>query len=138
MRTSVYNSIITKPSLAVVARATDEAFEGTAVDRAEFKNYARAASVVVFAGAVTDGSHVISLEVSNNDSDWVTATAAMGLQGTAPTLDEDSDDGVFEFGYTGPERYLRVVSTATGTTTGGIYGALVLLGDVRRKPVARS
>jgi len=137
MKSTVYNAVLAKLSLAPVARATDEAFNGTAVDRSEFKNYARTVGVVVTTGAVTDGTHVITLETSENNSDWAAADASY-IQGSLPTLTSTSDNVVLEFGYTGPGRYLRVVSTASGTTSGGIYSALILLGDVRREPVARA
>lgn len=138
MKHSVYDNVLAKGSLFPIARATNSTFNGTAVDRSEFKNYSRAVGVVVVSGVITDGSHVITLEVSDNNTDWTTATTAMGLQGTAPTLISTSDNVVLEFGYVGPERYLRVVSTTTGITSGGIYGATVLLSDPRRKPVARA
>lgn len=137
MKTSVYNNVIARISLTAVARATDTTFNGTTVDRAQYKNHSRSASVVVFAGAITDGSHVITLEVSDNGTDWV-AAAADKLQGSLPTLISTSDNVALEFGYTGAERYLRVVSTTTSTTSGGIYGALILLGDTSGRPVARA
>ena len=137
MKTSPYGTVLAKVSLAPVARATDSAFNGTTVDRAQYMNNSRSASVVVVTGAVTDGDHAITLEVSSNGSDWAAAAAA-DIQGSLPTLTSASDNVVLEFGYTGSERYLRVVSTASSTTSGGIYSALILLSGSRRKPIARA
>lgn len=134
MKEAVYNQVRVVQSLPIaVIDATDE---GATVDRAQFKNFARSASVVVYAGTITDGTHTITLEESDNDSDWATATA---LLGSAPVLTSANDERVHEFGYTGNARYLRVVTTVSGSPeTGGVYGASILLGDARREPIARA
>lgn len=137
MKEAVYTRVRSVASLGITARDSDDTFEGTAVDRSQYQNYARTAAVLVFAGTVTDGNHVISLEASDNNSDWTAVTSAE-LLGTTPTLTSSNDERVHEFGYTGAARYLRVVSTTTSTSDGGVYGAAILLGDARREPIARA
>lgn len=132
-----YNTTLSKVSLAPVARTANAAVNGTAVDRSQFGNYARAIGVVVLTGVVTDGSHAVTLEVSDNNSDWVAATTA-NLQGSLPTLISTDDNVIKEFSYNGPERYVRVVITTSGATSGGIFGAIVQLSDARREPIARA
>lgn len=137
MRDSVYNTVLAKVSIAHAVIDADGAVNGTAIDRAEFKNQARAIGVVVTTGTITDGTFAVKLQVSDNNSDWTDAEAQY-LQGSLPAIVAANDNVVREFGYVGPGRYVRVVATAATTTDGGALGALVLLGDVRRTPVARS
>lgn len=92
------------------------------------------AVVVVHTGAYTDGSHVITLEESDDDSTW-TDVADADIQGTEPTVDAAGDaDSVFQFGYIGEKRYVRVITTASGTTSGAAYGASVVRGHLHRAP----
>jgi hypothetical protein len=137
MKSSMNGTTLTKVSLAPIVRTANAAVNGTAVDRSEFKNFARSLGVVILTGVITDGSHAVTLEVSDNNSDWVAAQTGF-LQGSLPTLVAADDNVVKEFSYTGPERYIRVVITTSGATSGGIFGAVVLLQGVRRQPVARA
>lgn len=135
MKASLYNEVLVRQSLTQATRSANTAVNGTTVDRAQYLNHCRSAMVVVQTGAVTDGSHAVILEESDNGSDWSTAT---DLQGSAPTLTSSDDNVIKEFGYTGSKRYLRVTVTTSGATSGGVFGAVILLGFPRRKPIARA
>ncbi|QXE36974.1 hypothetical protein KQY30_24945 [Streptomyces sp. GMY02] len=140
MRRTVYNHVRAKATLAITARTT--AANGTTVDRAlsgasGTNEWHQSAMLLVHTGTITDGSHVITLEVSDNGSSWAAAAAA-DLQGALPTLGTADDDKVFEVGYTGTKRYLRAVTTPSGTTTGGVYGATILLGFPNTAPITRT
>lgn len=137
MRRSAYNQYRAVKSLAIAAR-TNGTVNGTAVDRNQFRNGARSVSVIVFTGTMTDGSHAITLEESDDGSTGWTAVAASAREGSLPTLVAADDDVIYEFGFTGYKQFVRVVATTTGATTGGIFGAAVLLGNPRRVPIARS
>lgn len=94
--------------------------------------------ILVNVGTVTDGTHTIQVQDSPNDSDW-TAVADEFLQGAEPAITASNDVQVHEIGYTGHQRYLRVVSTVTGApATGGVYGAVILLGWGRKLPPTRA
>lgn len=135
MKTSTYNSTLHATTLlpaAVTATA-----QGTTVDRAASLANFRSAALVVHVGTVTDGTHVFTLQESDNDSDWTTVAAA-NLQGSAISVTSANDERVFELGYTGSARYLRGVVTVSGSpATGGVYGAVIALSGSRRTPVAR-
>lgn len=108
---------------------------GSTVDRYQSGKMFQAAMVVVQTGTITDGSHVFTIEESDDNSAWGTAPAA-SIQGTAPTL---VTGGTFNnkalcFSYIGFKRYIRVKSTVSGTTSGGFYAATVVLGDPRVLP----
>lgn len=136
MRRSVYNTVVAKPTiLPAVYDATET---GTTVDRLIDGDAARSAMILVNVGTVTDGTHTIEVQDSPNDSDW-TAVAAEFLQGTEPAVTSANDERIYEIGYTGHQRYLRVVSTVSGSpVTGGAYSAVVLLGWPRKMPPARA
>lgn len=140
MRRSVYNHVRAVPTLGVSARTATA--NGTAVDRAlsgasGTNEWHTSATLLVHAGTVTDGTHTLALQVSNDGSSWAAAPAS-DLQGAAPVLDADNDGGVHEVGYTGTARYLRAVSTVAGATTGGVYGAVILLGFPNTLPLSRT
>lgn len=136
MRRSVYNTVVAKPSIApaLIAATTT----GSAVDRLVDGDAARSAMILVHAGTVTDGTHTIQVQDSPDGSAW-TAVADEFLQGTEPAITTSNDVQVHEIGYTGHQRYLRVVSTVSGSpATGGVYGATVLLGYGRKLPPTRA
>jgi len=138
MRTSLYNELITRVTISIAARI-NVTTNGTAVDRTDptgGTDSTTAALVVIFTGTVTDGSHAFTVQDSDDGTTWAAASADH-LQGTVPTVTSTDDDKVYEVGYMGPKRYLRVVAVGTGGTTGGIFGALVILGGAGRTPVQR-
>jgi hypothetical protein len=140
VKRSVYNHVRTKASLAIAARTA--AANGTAVDRqlsgaSGTNEWYSSAMLLVHTGAITDGTHAITLEVSDDNSSWAAAAAA-DIQGSLPSIGSTDDDKLYEIGYTGNKRYLRAVTTPSGTTTGGVYGATILLGFPNVLPVSRT
>lgn len=107
---------------------------GSTVDRYQAGKMFQAAMAVVQTGTITDGSHVFTIEESDDGSSWATAPAA-SIQGSAPTLTNSGfNNKTLCFAYIGLKRYIRVKSTVSGTTTGGFYAATVVLGDPRVLP----
>lgn len=136
MRQSLYNLARAKVTLTFSTR-TNGTVSGTAVDLDENSDASRSALVVVFTGTLTDGSVAITLEESADNSTWNTV-AAPDLQGTAPTVASTDDDKVFELGYVGSKRYLRVKAVTSGATSGGAFGAVIVRGFPRRTPISHS
>jgi hypothetical protein len=136
MRQSLYNVARAKLALTVALR-TNGTVNGTTVDLNENKDGSRSAMLVVVVGTITDGSHAITLQESDDGSAWSTV-AATDLQGSAPTIAATDDDVVRELGYTGSKRYLRPVAVTSGATTGGTFGAVIVRGFTRRTPIAHS
>lgn len=131
----IYNSVLVKASLKPVARTATA--NGTAVDRVDGSNASmfQDALVVINSGTVTDGTHTITIEDSDDNSTWATVTSS-GYEGDAPpALTSANDEAVYETRYVGGKRYLRVVTTVSGATTGGLYAAEVVLADPRRGAV---
>lgn len=136
MRETAYNTVRAVTSLSPAGRTTTA--NGTTVDRAANLDNYRSALLVVSTGTITDGDHTVTLEVSDNDSDWSDAPAGY-IQGHATsTVDAALGDTVTEMGYVGAERYLRATHTVADATTGGVLGAVIVLADARREPVSRT
>lgn len=121
------NRIAAALSLLFAARTATT--NGTGVDLANCEG----ATILVQTGTITDGTHTISLQESD-DNVTFTNVAAADLIGTPPAITAPDDDKVFKFGYIGIKRYIRVVSTVAGTTTGGVYGASVITHGRRKQP----
>lgn len=134
----LYNELVSRVALSVAARLNGTV-NGTTIDRTDptgGTDSTTSALLVILAGTITDGSHAIAVQVSDDGSAW-SAAPSEHLQGSSPTITSTDDDRVFEVGYTGPRRYLRVTSTTSGATTGGVFGAVAILGGAGQTPVQR-
>jgi hypothetical protein len=126
----LYHRVLPKQSIVPAAHTATAT--GTSVDTAGFES----ATIYIDAGVITDGSHVITLQDSPDNSTWTTNTT--DLLGSTPTLTTGANNGgsaVSSFGYKGGARYIRVVSTVSGATTGGVYGASITLSHARHNDV---
>lgn len=136
MHPNPYNNLLVKRSLAPAARTASA--DGTTVDRAEDDAMFQDALVVIDAGVVADGTHTFEVQESDDDASW-SAVAAVDLQGAEPAVTSANDDTIYEIGYLGAKRYVRVAVAVTGgPVTGGVYSAAVVLSNPRRAPVVRS
>ncbi|MFE2046366.1 hypothetical protein ACFXAZ_36690 [Streptomyces sp. NPDC059477] len=136
MRQSLYNVARAKLTLTLAVR-TNGTVNGTSVDLHENKDASRSAMLIVYSGTITDGTHAVILQESDDSSAW-SAVAAADLQGTAPSLTSTDDDALFELGYKGSRRYLRASVTTSGATTGGTFGAVIVRAFPRRSPIAHT
>lgn len=115
---------------AAPAARTDGTVNSTGVD---ISNYADA-TVLVIAGARTDGSHAINVQHSDNNTDWDNVPAAE-MDGTEPTIAASGDASkIYRIGYLGAKRYLRAQIVTTGSTTGAIVGTAILRSSPRKMP----
>lgn len=112
-------------SLAPAARTATA--NGTAIDLAGFN----AAGIVWNVGAITDGTHTPTIEESDASGSGFAAVAAADLSTTLAALTANTNQ---EVSYLGSKRYIRAVITCAGTTTGGVYAALVVKGNARTLP----
>lgn len=122
------NNILFKQSLKPQARTA--AANGTGVDT---RGYG-AVAFLVDKGVITDGTHVLTVEESDDDSTY-TAIAAADLDGSFTPLTSAVTATTQKVGYKGNMRYVRAVTTPSGTTTGGVYSVGVLLGHAEQRPV---
>jgi hypothetical protein len=99
---------------------------GTGVDLANYNG----AMVVLHVGTITDGTHTPRVEESSDNSTYTTV-AASDLIGSLAAL---ATGVVQRVGYIGSRRYIRVATTVSGATNGGVYGASVVRGFPRKAP----
>jgi hypothetical protein len=125
----LYNNLLAAQSLAPAARTATA--NGTGVDLSGYHT----ALVLVDAGSWTDGTHALKLQESDDNSTF-TDVGASDLIGSAPTISSSGTASkIYKFGYKGIKRYVRVVTTVSGTTTGAVYSAMVLRGNPRKAAV---
>lgn len=89
------------------------------------------ALVLITPGTITDGTHTPKLQESDDDSTY-TDVAAADLHGAFAAISSDTPQKV---GYKGIKRYLRVVSTVAGASTGGVYSAHIVRGNAHLQPL---
>jgi len=139
MRSSVYNNILVQQTVTQASR-TNGTVNGTAIDlwsNTIGRQVFRTALAIVQTGTITDGTHTVEVQESDDNSSF-TAVVDADLQGTEPAIGAADDNVVYEIGYRGTKRYLRVAVVTTGATVGGTFGAVIALGIPRRLPVAHS
>lgn len=128
MRRTTYNNVKAEVAIAPGAAHLDGTVNGTTVDRAGDDVYFRSVTFAVNAGVVTDGTHTVAVEDSDDGAAWA-AAAAEFVQGSAPAIGTDNDEQVHEVGYAGPKRYVRItLTTSGGAVTGGFVDAVAVLG----------
>lgn len=121
------NNLSVATSLSPAARTASA--NGTGVDLQGYEG----ALVVVQTGAITDGTHAIEVQESDDNITYAPVADA-DLQGTEPAIGATDDDKVYEIGYLGKKRYIRVAVTVSGATSGGVYGATVVRSNARKAP----
>ena len=106
---------------------------GTGVDLANYD----AAVVLLHVGAMTGagGSQTFQVQESTDNAAF-TAVAAADLDGGQPAaITATNDSAVYEIGYRGTARYLRVSITAkAGTSPTMVSSAVVVRGKARKLP----
>lgn len=129
-------------------------FTGQTIDLQQYN----AATLYIIAGAWTDGTHTFTIQeapdnggtpgtftnVASTDlSRLETANAAGGLPitqasaGAQPNAISSAETALNQrVGYLGGQRFVRVITTVTGATTGAKYGVYWVLGEPRVLPAA--
>lgn len=136
MRDSLYDDVASALGLVPVVRSANGVVNGPSVDLAGNRNNFRVAMLVAVAGGITDGTHTITVEESDNGTTgWTVATNTEG----AVTYAAASQNTTKRMGIAPTKRYLRAVITTTGapgTPVGGTIGAIFLLTQGSGRPIA--
>jgi hypothetical protein len=134
MRDSMQDDTAARLTLTVAARTANATVNGTGVDMVGTGNSFRTAMLLVITGGVTDGTHTFKLQESDDNSTF-TDVAAGDLQGTLTAVTTAQANTVQRQSYTGGKRYLRASVTTASATTGGTFGAVLLLAQGSGAPV---
>lgn len=134
MRRTVYNHVKAFTAIAPAGNRLAGTVTGLSVDRNYGSEFYTSVMFVVHSGVITDGTHTVTIEHSDDDSVWDTAPVN-DLQGSLPVIVAADDNELFELGYIGSKRYVRCNLVTSGApVTGGFVDAIALLGvqPVRR------
>lgn len=130
VQTELVSRISVVQSVAPGAK-TSATVTGSAVD---LRGYA-SATVLVHAGAWTDGTHSIVIQDSTASNAGFNTVSAAYIEGATVTIDDaTSASQAYTFGYLGSKRYLRVYASIDDATTGAVWGASILRGDPATMP----
>lgn len=136
--TPLYDDALARLTLSLAVR-TNGTVNGTAVDKADpaggYDGFTTAL-LIVLTGTITDGTHTVTVQDSDDGTSFA-AAAAEHIRGGPLALTSANSNTVAELGYDGPKRYIRASVTTAGATTGGTVGAVVLLGGETARPVKR-
>ena len=133
MRSDLKNDLAPTQSLKATNQADPAVpVNGTGVDLANYD----AAVVVIDAGAITGAGASLTFEVQESTDNAVfTPVADADLDGAEPVITSANHNAIFEIGYRGIKRFLRVAITAkAGTTPTLAVSASVVRGKPRVRP----
>lgn len=131
MRRDLASDLKFVPTVAPAAARTADT-TGVVVDT---QGYSGVLAVVQF-GTNTDGTWTPKLQEGDlaDGSDMADVAATDLVQNGFVAVTTANDDAIYECGYIGRKRYVRVVVTETVASTGGFFGASIALGHKVQGP----
>jgi hypothetical protein len=123
-----------KHSIPPAVRAAT--INGADVDRSGYESV----TALVHFGAYTDGTHTPKLQEADDNGSgapgaYSDVAAGDLIQAFTAVAAAPGANTVQEVGYKGVKRWVRIVLTLSGTTTGAGSSAMILLGHARNQPV---
>jgi hypothetical protein len=131
MRT-VFTQADAAEAIPYAVRTANTAVNGTAIDTAVGGNNYREVLFVVKTETVTDGTVAITVEESAASGSGYAAAAK--VVGALPTVTLTDDNKVFLVSVIPTKRYVRVVATTAGATSGAGYSAVAILANGSNNP----
>lgn len=136
----LFNNVKLSSALNAAAIASNTTVNGAVIDTRGFDSLAFA----IVSGTLTDGTYTVKLQHGDllNGSDMVDTVASEvhTPNGAATIAFAATDDNVTKkIGYAqgkAIKRYVRLVVTTTGVTTGGTLAAVAVQADAAVRPVA--
>lgn len=126
---------LNKGVMALTSRtiATNTTNIGDSIDLTGFNS----AGFYIFSGVVTDGVFTLSIEDSDDNTNWTTVSDSnLNKTIASATFTAVNDNVCKSIGYIGSKRYVRLKIISTSVTTGGIFVAVVFLGTPTFVPVS--
>ena len=132
MRDELYDDTAAAPSLPAAIRTAAATVTGATVDTAGTHNYFRSVMLIALSGAITDGTHTVSVQDSDDGTTGWTTASVIGDSGVFATAQANTTQRI---AYMGNKRYLRAAVTTTGATVGGSMSALFIMNHGSGRPV---
>ena len=124
------SNIATRVGLNAATIAANTTTQGNIIDTQGFD----AAAVAVLAGTITDGVYAVT--VNESDDPGMAGATVAALSAPIANFILTDDNVVRRTGVVFTKRYLRLQVISSGITTGGLLGALTILGRPAAAPVA--
>lgn len=131
----MHNDIEPKVAINTTAISSDTTTTGNEIDLDGYES----AEFIFQSGAITDGDYTPLITESDTSGGSFTAVADTDLIGTeaeAAFTDDDDDNKVSRIGYRGSKQFIKAALVSTGTSSGGTFGATVILGNPLIKKTA--
>lgn len=131
MRT-LFTQVDTAEALPYAVRTANAAVNGTAIDTARGGNNYREVMFIFKTETVTDGTVAVTIEESAaSGSGYVAAARVLG---TLPAVTTADDNTVYRVSVVPTLRYVRLVATTAGATSGAGFSAVAILGNGSNNP----
>ena len=112
-------------SLPGAVRSSDAEVNGAAVSLSGYNS----AVAVVATGTITDGTHTVKLEESDDAGSTWADVASADLTQAFTSIVAANDDEVQVVGYKGKAGTLRITTTDATSTSGGLISGTIVLSD---------
>lgn len=122
----LHNNIDAAPALTPRNVGANGTISGDSVDLRGYNSV----EFAIAAGVITDGTHAVNVQESDDGTTWTNAPASAILDAN-PSFVATDDNVVKQVGYVGSKRFCRIQLVSSGVTTGGFFGATALKGRER-------
>lgn len=137
MKDSLYDDTAVALTIPPAVRLAAGAVNGSAVDMVGGGNFFRNALFIVLVGTITDATHTVTFQGSDDGTTNWTALDAAGIQGAVPVLGPANSNRLYRVAWDGGNRrFIRAVLTIGGTPTAG--GAVAVAVAMRGRSGARA
>jgi hypothetical protein len=137
---TLYNSTRTVRALPITSIGINGIRYSSIIDTGDLGNDFRDVMFVFNTGAVTDGTHAVTVEESDDGSTGWADVPTYRVQGSLPSIAAADDFRVegLDVGVRPTKQYLRLKVTSSGVTSGGTIGAVAVLASGSSSPAVRT
>lgn len=128
----IFNESAERLALGPVVCAADATVNGVTINH-RGAPYFRDLTLVLVAGAITDGTHTLVVQDSPDGTTW-TDVADTRMIGGVVNHAELAENTVTSVSYAGTQPYVRMAVASTGTTVGGVFAGIAIQSNPRHLP----
>ena len=134
MEHDLHNRIDDLVAMTSQTIASDTTTVGEIIDSKGFESL----EFIAQSGTITDGAYALLLEESDDSGmSGATVVSADETLGELTGFASTDDDSTIRVGSIGKKRFQRLSLVSTGTSSGGVFSAIAVLGHAHTNPVAQ-
>ena len=134
MEHDLHNRIDDLVAMTSQTIASDTTTVGEIIDSKGFESL----EFIAQSGTITDGAYAFLLEESDDSGmSGATVVSADETLGSLTGFADSDDDATIRVGSIGKKRFQRLSLVSTGTSSGGVFSAIAVLGHAHTNPVAQ-